>query len=197
MPTLPTGERMEMNISRNLYHNKNDILHYFRNRSSESYGEIIRIHGVKDYKKRANAINKAIKKTTQKLKAILLQRSASQAWSQNEIINNILMVTYCSYIAMIEYRNRAWPYEYMAFSRRIGELWEPFCTNCFDFPVRDDIELYEPPLFSDVKEQLQQEIRQYITVNSSISFDSISPYIVTAEANYIKKKNEKKPNVRP
>ena len=151
-----------MNINRNLYHNKNEILHYLRDRSSESYGEIIRIHGVKDYKKRADAINKATKRTTQKLKAIILQRSASQAWSQNEIINNILMVTYCSYITMIEYRNKAWPYEYMAFSRRIGELWEPFCTNCFDFPVRDDIELYEPPLFSDVKEQLQQEIRHYI-----------------------------------
>lgn len=50
----------------------------------------------------------------------------------------------------------------MAFARRIGELWEPFCKNCFDFPVRDDVELVEPPLFSEVREQLQQEIRDYI-----------------------------------
>lgn len=50
----------------------------------------------------------------------------------------------------------------MAFARRIGELWESFCKNCFDFPVRDDVELVEPPLFSEVREQLQQEIRDYI-----------------------------------
>lgn len=72
------------------------------------------------------------------------------------------MITYCSYVMMIEHRNRAWLYEYMAFARRIGELWEPFCKNCFDFPVRDDVELIEPPLFSEVREQLQQEIRDYI-----------------------------------
>lgn len=151
-----------MNISRNLYLNKNEILRYMRDRASESYNEIIKIYGVKDFKKRANAANTAIKKTTQKLKTIILQRSASQAWSHEEILNNILIITYCSYVTMIEYRNKAWPYEYMAFSRRIGELWEPFCTNCFDFPVRNDIELYEPPLFSEVKEQLQEEIREYI-----------------------------------
>ncbi|MCI5158296.1 MAG: hypothetical protein D3906_07595 [Candidatus Electrothrix sp. AUS1_2] len=92
----------------------------------------------------------------------IIQRSLSQSWDKEEILNNILMVTYCSYVTMIEYRNRAWPYEYMAFARRIGELWEPFCKNCFDFPVRGDVELFEPPLFSDVKEQLQEEIRQYI-----------------------------------
>lgn len=63
---------------------------------------------------------------------------------------------------MIEFRNRAWPYEYMAFSRRIGELWEPFCKLCFDYPVRSDVELYQAPLFSEVKEQLHEELRVYI-----------------------------------
>ncbi|MCI5141091.1 MAG: hypothetical protein D3909_05060 [Candidatus Electrothrix sp. ATG1] len=151
-----------MNINRNLYKDKKTILHYMRDRSSESFGEICKIYGVKDYKKRATAINNEIKKSTHKLKSIILQRSNSQDWSQIDIINNILMITYCSYVTMIEYRNRVWPYEYMAFSRRIGELWEPFCINCFNFPVRNDIELYEPPLFSDVRKQLQQEIRKYI-----------------------------------
>ena len=151
-----------MNINRNLHENKDEILRYLRDRAAESYGEIIKIHGERDYKKRAGAINKAIVKTTQNLRTIIIQRSLSQSWSKEEILNNILMVTYCSYVTMIEYRNKAWPYEYMAFSRRIGELWEPFCKNCFDFPVRNDVELFEPPLFSDVKEQLQEEIRQYI-----------------------------------
>ena len=151
-----------MNINRSLYQLKNEILHYLRDRAAESYGEIIKVHGERDYKKRAGAINKAIKKTTQNLRTIIIQRSLAQSWSKEEILNNILMVTYCSYIVMIECRNKAWSYEYMAFSRRIGELWEPFCKICFDFPVRNDIELFEPPLFSDVKEKLQQEIRDYI-----------------------------------
>ncbi len=153
---------MEMNINRNLYKQKEVILHYLRDRAAESYGEIIKVHGERDFKKRASATNKAIKDTTQNLRTIIIQRSMSQSWTKEEILNNILMITYCSYVIMIEYRNRAWPYEYMAFARRIGELWEPFCKNCFDFPVREDVELVEPPLFSEVREQLQQEIRDYI-----------------------------------
>jgi len=153
---------MKMNIGRNLYQNKNAILHYLRDRAAESYGGIIRVHGERDFKKRAAAMNKAIIKTTQNLKTIIVQRSLAQSWTKEEILNNILMVIYCSYIVMIEYRNKAWLYEYMAFSRRIGELWEPFCKTCFDFPVRNDVELFEPPLFSDVKKELQQEIRGFI-----------------------------------
>ena len=161
---------MEMNINRNLYQQKNQILRYLRDRAAESYSEIIKIHGERDYKKRAGAINKAIIKTTQNLKTIVIQRSLSQSWTKGEVLNNILMITYCSYITMIEYRNMAWPYEYMAFARRIGELWEPFCINCFNFPARDDVELIEPPLFSKVREQLQQEIRDYIE-NLNLSTD--------------------------
>lgn len=151
-----------MNINRNLYKQKNLILHYLRDRAEESYGEIIRVHGERNFKKRAGAINKAIINTTRNLKTIIMQRSLAQSWSKEITLNNMLMITYCSYVVMIEFRNKAWSYEYMAFSRRIGELWEPFCKICFDFPVRSDVELFEPPLFSDVKEQLQQEIRDYI-----------------------------------
>lgn len=79
------------------------------------------------------------------------------------------MITYTSYIVMLECRNEVWPYEYMAFSRRIGELWEPFCELCFDFPIRD-ISLFVPPLFSEVKKRLTNEIEDYIS-RLSISSD--------------------------
>ncbi|MDM8515785.1 hypothetical protein QUF76_06265 [Desulfobacterales bacterium HSG16] len=151
-----------MKINRNLCNQKNEILHYLRDRAAESYEEIIKKHGERDYKKRAGAINKAIINTVQNLKTIIIQRSIAHSWPRAETLNNVLMITYCSYVVMIEYRNRAWAYDYMAFSRRIGELWEPFCKLCFDFPVRNDVELFEPPLFSDVKAMLQQEIRDYI-----------------------------------
>ncbi|GAG80730.1 unnamed protein product, partial [marine sediment metagenome] len=58
---------------------------------------------------------------------------------------------------MIESRNEVWPYEYMTFSRRIGELWEPFCKLCFDYPLKD-LTLFIPPLFSEVKRKLTNEI---------------------------------------
>ena len=61
---------MEMNINRKLYDQKDMILHYLRDRVVESYGEIITIHGERDFKKRASAINKAIKNTTQNLSRV-------------------------------------------------------------------------------------------------------------------------------
>ena len=71
------------------------------------------------------------------------------------------MVTHASNIVMIESRNDVWPYEYMSFSRRIGELWEPFCKLCFDYPNRA-LTLFIPPLFSEVKQKLTDEIEDYV-----------------------------------
>ena len=62
---------------------------------------------------------------------------------------------------MIEARNEARPYNYMDFSRRIGEIWEPFCKKCFEYPVKD-LSLFVPPLFSDVQTELTREIIDYI-----------------------------------
>jgi hypothetical protein len=49
----------------------------------------------------------------------------------------------------------------MTFSRRIGELWEPFCKLCFSYSVKNII-LFIPPLFSEVKQKLSAEIELYI-----------------------------------
>jgi hypothetical protein len=49
----------------------------------------------------------------------------------------------------------------MAFSRRIGELWEPFCKLCFEYSIKE-LELFIPPLFSDVKKLMANEIETYI-----------------------------------
>jgi len=151
-----------MEVNNTLYNQKNEILHYLRDRAEESYSEICRTYGNSEFKKRAGAINKKVILTSDTIKAIISQRSASQNWTQDEILQSILMVTYCSYIVMIEFRNRAWEYEYMTFARRIGELWEPFCKLCFHHPIRTDMQLCEAPLFSDVKESLQNEINKYI-----------------------------------
>lgn len=39
-----------------------------------------------------------------------------------------IVLQYCTSVVSLEYRHRVWPYEYMAFSRRVGELWEKFCS---------------------------------------------------------------------
>ena len=62
---------------------------------------------------------------------------------------------------MIESRNSVRPYEYMDFSRRVGELWDPFCKLCFYYPI-NDISLFIPPVFSEAKQKLSSEITTYI-----------------------------------
>jgi hypothetical protein len=62
---------------------------------------------------------------------------------------------------MIEIRNSVWNYDYMSFSRRIGELWEPFCKICFEYSI-NKLELFIPPLFSDVKKIMTEDIEKYI-----------------------------------
>jgi hypothetical protein len=49
----------------------------------------------------------------------------------------------------------------MAFSRRIGELWEGFIRTAFDF-APNGLTYFVPPLFSDVRKSLKQEIHEYI-----------------------------------
>ncbi len=70
---------------------------------------------------------------------------------------------------MLEYRNKVWGYDYMAFSRRIGEIWEPFCKLPFEYPV-NELQLYSPPDFLYVQSVLKKEIQDLVD-NISISAD--------------------------
>ena len=63
---------------------------------------------------------------------------------------------------MLEYRNKVWPYEYMAFARRIGELWEPFCKLSFEYPVKK-LKLIEPPNFDEVQAGIKKKTMDYIS----------------------------------
>ncbi len=151
-----------MEITNTLHQQKTMLLDHLRSRATESFGEVERTYGVQDYRKRSDLINKKIFNSSNNIKTQLFQQSINQSWSKDDLLKNMLMLTYCTYVVMIEFRNRAWQYEYMTFSRRIGELWEPFCKLCFSYPIRTDVELFEPPLFAEVKEILQTEIRTFI-----------------------------------
>jgi len=151
-----------MRLDKQLHHRKPEVLAYYRSRAEESLAEITRSVGSHDFRRRASAINKEIQVTCDRLIASLRQEAEAENWPRDEALSNILMLSYCSSVVMIEFRNAVWPYEYMAFSRRIGERWERFCALCFEHPARDDVRLFVPPLFSEVRNRLTQEIRDYV-----------------------------------
>jgi DNA-binding ferritin-like protein (Dps family) len=140
---------------------KSELLRYFRSRAAESLEDLKDKYGTEQYKKRARAINKEVNETREHLEEYLLQVANRSSWGNDQILPKILMLEHSKNVVILESRNDVWPYEYMAFSRRIGEIWEPFCRLCFEYAIRD-IEFFVPPLFSDVKERLHQEIEEYI-----------------------------------
>jgi len=150
-----------MNIDKSLNNKKSELLNYFRGRAEEFLSEIRLTYGNTQFKKQASAINKSLVETKDNLIAALLQKAETEKWTNKEKLACILMITYTNNIVMLETRNDVWPYEYMTFSRRIGELWEPFCKLCFSYPIKN-ISLFVPPLFSDVKQKLSIEIEIYI-----------------------------------
>jgi hypothetical protein len=150
-----------MNIDKSLKNKKIDVLNYFRNRAEEFLSEIKLNYGNTQFKEQASAINKSLIETKDNLLATLLQKANAENWTNKEKLECILMITYTNYIVMLEARNDVWPYEYMTFSRRIGELWEPFCKLCFSYPT-NNVSLFVPPLFSEVKQKLSDEIEEYI-----------------------------------
>lgn len=150
-----------MDIDINLRNRKAELLAYFRSRASEIVSGLTLRYSAADFKKKASALNKEIIKSKENLLSIVEETARSQHWSNSEILECVLMITYTNDVVMLESRNAVWQYDYMAFSRRVGELWEPFCKLCFKYPSTR-IASFVPPLFSEVKSSLTKEIITYI-----------------------------------
>lgn len=86
-----------------------------------------------------------------------------------------IVLQYCTSVVSLEYRHRVWPYEYMAFSRRVGELWEKFCSAAWAYPSRNTVTKIAAPSFRDVEISIRTNIRSYIS--SSPNLDKILEYI--------------------
>jgi len=141
---------------------KSYLLEYFRHRAEEMQASIKENYGESQYKERATEINKLLKESRESIVRFVGQKSQTENWTRAETINSVLMSTYASYVVMIDFRNEMWPYDYMTFSRRIGELWEPFCALAWEHPVNTGISFTVPPLFNDVKKKLKNEIHDFI-----------------------------------
>ncbi len=115
-----------------------------------------------DYKDKAKKINSYVLEYKD-IRVLQLESSMEKA----EYLYDVMMLSYVAFIVMLEYRNKAWPYEYMAFSRRIGEIWEPFCKLPFYYPAKE-LSIVEPPRFEDVQHGLVENYKQYV---SSLTLD--------------------------
>lgn len=144
-------------INRSLGERKQELLLYFRGRAEESLEKIRNEYGVHQFRESATAINRAIMGTKDTLVKAVAQKAQLERWMNEDMLKCVLMITYASYVVMLESRNEVWPYDYMAFSRRVGELWEPFCKLCFEHPLSNAV-LFVPPLFSEIKKKLTDEI---------------------------------------
>lgn len=153
---------MSLPVDKTFGTRKAEVLSYLRSRASEHVVEVSRQVGVRQFKKRAAGINRALAAERETIASMIRQVAEREKWKPAAVLESLLLLMHCTNVVMIETRNDVWPYEYMAFSRRIGELWEPFVTTCFDHPVRNDVSLFMPPLFRDVKKRLTQEVREFI-----------------------------------
>ncbi len=120
-----------------------------------------------DYKVKSKMINKFIENLREEK---IDEAIKDKELFSEELLSNILTIYYSSYVVMLESRNKVWPYEYMAFSRRIGELWEPFCKLPFYYPVRKDVIVYDPLSFAVFQEDIKQDVIDYVN-NLSITND--------------------------
>lgn len=113
----------------------------------------------KNYKDQASAINQFINDIRDS--SIRSLKAHSNELTQSELLDEILIITYSSYIVMLDARNSVWPYEYMAFARRIGELWEPFCKLPFEYPIKK-LTIIAPPDFNEVQDTIKKDATNYI-----------------------------------
>lgn len=144
-------------------HDKSDWIAFFTQKAAAEKEKICSLF--KNYKYQASEINKFIHDMRED--SIQYLKDHSDNLSQLELLGEILIITYASYIVMLDARNSVWPYEYMAFARRIGELWEPFCKLPFQYPIKK-LTIIDPPDFKVVQDTIKKDAMDYI---DSLSID--------------------------
>lgn len=86
---------------------------------------------------------------------------AGSGASTKDVQQRFLVLQYCTSVASLEYRHQVWPYEYMALSRRVGELWERFCSAAWDAPSKPAVARIEPPVFAEVERSIRNRLAHH------------------------------------
>ena len=134
---------------------KSELLNNVRNRLNNVVVSINNERIAKD--KKTEKLNKVVKD----YKEELLSNELRMDNSNDVRLKNILLINYVMFVFGLESRNKLWNYDYMAFSRRIGELWEPFCKLAFEYPVTD-LKHIEPKNFIDIKNEMIDDYSTFI-----------------------------------
>ena len=151
-------------ITKDRFQNKNIAIEYFRKHSQDDYRKIKTSN--LSIEKQTEKINQSINLTHKKLIDDLEFAAKLEGWTNKIRLLNELCIYYAKTVVMIERRHSIRKYNYMDFSRRMGELWENFCKLCFKYPINKDIEHYSPPSFDDVKSLIACNFEQALTVRS-------------------------------
>ncbi|MBF4376850.1 hypothetical protein, partial [Vibrio anguillarum] len=106
--------------------------------------------------KKSILINQAVESVKANLGNILIDR-----YPQLDCSKLFMLLQYCYSVMSFEYRNRVWPYEYMAFSRRNGELWERFCKAAWDHSTLPNLFRIQAPSFNEVRNSFRDRIISY------------------------------------
>ena len=148
-----------MGINLKLFTDKEELLSYIRN---EVKDEVDKISNQSiENKKKSDKVNKTIAKIKTDLLKQLNIIVKKEKLDKKQNLDSLLLLNYCSYVVMLEARNSVWKYDYMTFSRRIGELWEPFAKLPFEIPLKN-IELVKPKLFNEVQDEYIKEVNDNI-----------------------------------
>jgi hypothetical protein len=67
--------------------------------------------------------------------ADLAATAAKEKYTSQLLLDCQLRLFYCALVVNLESRNQIVAYDYMDFSRRIGEVWEDFCKVCWESAI--------------------------------------------------------------
>ncbi len=119
-----------------------------------------------DFRKKAKAVNNVVADA----RGIIERKLGSTNLSKQD---ELIVLEYCTTVANLEYRNKVWPYEYMALSRRMGELWERFCKSAWENPVRPGVARVDAPDFVEVMAKIHQRVEPSIPKEIKNDFDNL------------------------
>lgn len=159
---------------------KQEIFNYF---NEELRDTVFAIQNSSDPNiKKSDKMNQAVENVRKTLAPILAANHP-----ELDISKLHMLLQYCYSVISLEYRNIVWPYEFMAFSRRNGELWEKFCKAAWDYHNQGE-SLYriDAPPFDDVRNTFRDRIIGYLNNHpnqSSIVDEMDSVFELVGEIN--------------
>lgn len=122
---------------------KSDFLRYFHEALPPQVSAVSSSN--ETHQSKAKSVNKIISDHRD-----FLVSQIDESLSPSARQERLIVLQYAVSLVSLEYRHAVWPYEYMALSRRVGELWERFCSAAWDIPSRPLVDRIAPPNFIDV-----------------------------------------------